>query len=84
MVLGGGGVRRFNSYSFLNSELVGGEWSVSLLGRPLPSGKDSGAHFSGGSLGPRAGLDADTRGKILFLLGIEPRSFSPLNELPGS
>jgi hypothetical protein len=32
-----------------------------------PQGKDPGIHYTGGWLGPRAGLDAEARGKILCL-----------------
>jgi hypothetical protein len=63
-------------YSFSISELDGGEWSASRPGRSLAPGKGlPGTHCTGGWLGPRAGLDTKTRGKILLpLLGIEPRS----------
>jgi hypothetical protein len=30
-----------------------------------PRGKDPGTHFTGGWVGPRAGLDTEARGKIL-------------------
>jgi hypothetical protein len=30
-----------------------------------PPGKDSGTHWTGGWVGPRAGLDAEATGKIL-------------------
>jgi hypothetical protein len=34
-----------------------------------------GTHCTGGWVGPRAGVDTEARGKILYLLpGIEPRS----------
>ena len=33
-----------------------GEWSAARPGRTLPPGK-SGTHFTGGWMGPRAGLD---------------------------
>jgi hypothetical protein len=33
------GGRRYSSYSFLTSELDGGEWSASRPGRALPPGK---------------------------------------------
>jgi hypothetical protein len=45
-----------------------------------PRGMNPGTHWTGGWgwVGPRAGLDSETRRKILFLLsGIEPRSSSP-------
>jgi hypothetical protein len=32
--------RRYNSYSFFNSAVDGGEWSASRLGRALPPGKE--------------------------------------------
>jgi hypothetical protein len=34
------GERKYSSYSFLTSALVGGEWSASRPGRALPRGKD--------------------------------------------
>jgi len=34
----------------------GGEWSAARPGRTLPPGK-TGIHFTGGWVGPRAGLD---------------------------
>jgi hypothetical protein len=37
--LGGGGERRYSSYSFSTLALGGGEWSVSRPGRALPPGK---------------------------------------------
>jgi hypothetical protein len=57
------GERRYSSYSFLTSTLDAGEWSASRSGRALPPG----THLSGGRVGPRAGLDAEARGKILCL-----------------
>jgi hypothetical protein len=32
-----------------------------------PPGKDPGTHWTGGWVGPRAGLDAEARRKILYL-----------------
>jgi hypothetical protein len=62
------GDRRYSSYSFLTSALEGGEWSASRPGRTLPPGKEPpGTHCTGGWVGPRAGLDAEVRGKILCL-----------------
>jgi hypothetical protein len=52
------GERSYSSYSFLTSALEGGEWSASSFGRALTPRKE---------LGPRAGLDAEVRGKILCL-----------------
>jgi hypothetical protein len=62
---GASGERRYSSYSFTTSALDGGEWSVSRPGRDLPSGK--GRHWKGCWVGPRAGLDTETRGKISCL-----------------
>jgi hypothetical protein len=56
------GDRNYNSYSFLTSALEGGEWSASRPGERAPS-----THCTGGWVGPRAGLDAEVRGKILCL-----------------
>jgi hypothetical protein len=40
-----------------------------------PRGKDPGTRWTGGWVGPRAGLDIEARGEILSSLpGIEPRS----------
>jgi hypothetical protein len=57
------GERRYSSYSFLTSALEGVEWSASRPGRALPPGY----LYIGGWVGPRAGLDAEVRGKILCL-----------------
>jgi hypothetical protein len=62
------GDRRYSSSSFLTSALEGGEWSASRPGRALPLGEwTPGTHCIGGWVGPRAGLDAEVRGKILCL-----------------
>jgi hypothetical protein len=68
------GERRYSSYSYLTSALDGGEWSASRPGRTLPPGKGPpGTHCTGGWVGPRAGLDAKTRRKILcFCRGSNP------------
>jgi hypothetical protein len=68
------GERRYSSYSFTTSALHGGEWSASCRGHALPLGK--GAHCTGGWVGPRAGLDTEARGKILY-----PCKGSNLNRL---
>jgi hypothetical protein len=58
---GGGGGRQFDTYSFLTSALERGEWSASRPGRALPRGERApGTHCTGGWVGPRAGLDAET------------------------
>jgi hypothetical protein len=53
-----------------------GECTVSRPGRSLPSESGPvGNHWTGGWVGPRAGLDTEATGKIISLLpGIEPRS----------
>jgi hypothetical protein len=42
---------------FLTSEQVGGEWSASRPGCSTPEEKAIGAHWIGGCMDPRAGLD---------------------------
>jgi hypothetical protein len=65
---GAWGERRCSSYSFSTSALDGGEWSASRPGRALPPGERTpGTHYTGGWVGPRAGLDAGARRKILCL-----------------
>jgi hypothetical protein len=63
-----GGERRYSSYSFSTSALDGGgEWSASRPGRSFtPGERTPGTHCTGGWVGPRAGLDTEVRGKILF------------------
>jgi hypothetical protein len=61
---GAWGERRYS----LTSTLEGGEWSASRHGRALPPGERApGTHCTGGWVDPRAGLDAEGRGKILCL-----------------
>jgi hypothetical protein len=63
---GAWGERRYSSYSFLTLALVGGEWSAGRPGHAFTPGERApGNHCSGGWVGPRASLDAETRGKIL-------------------
>jgi hypothetical protein len=57
------GERRYSSYS-LTSALEGGEWSVSMKPRPRFT---PGTHCTVGWVGPRAGMDAESREKILYL-----------------
>jgi hypothetical protein len=70
------GESRYSSYSFSTSALDGGKWSASRPGRALALGKrTSGTHYTGGWVGPRAGLDTEARGRMLSPLPrIEPRS----------
>jgi hypothetical protein len=65
------GDRRFGSYSFLTSAVEGGEWSASRPGRIYPRGRAPGTHCTGGWVGPRAGLDAEVRGKISTVISIK-------------
>jgi hypothetical protein len=50
---------------FLTPALDGGEWWASPSCRFTPLDKDSATHWIGGWLGPRAGLDAVEKRKIL-------------------
>jgi hypothetical protein len=50
---------------FLTSALDGGEWSVSRTGRFTPGERARGTHWIGGWMGPRGGLDAVEKRKIL-------------------
>jgi hypothetical protein len=66
-------------------------WVVSITLRPCftPGERTPVTHCTGGWVGPRAGLDAETRRKILCLcwgsnLGRPVRSQSKLTELSGS
>jgi hypothetical protein len=68
-------MERYSSYSFSTSALDGREWSESRPGRAYPGERIPGTHSTEGSVGPRAGLDTEARGKILSPLPeIEPRS----------
>jgi hypothetical protein len=62
---------------FLISAPDGGEWSATRSDRFTPGERAPGTHWIGGWLGPRAGLDAVEKIKILPLSGIEPRPSSP-------
>jgi hypothetical protein len=60
------GERRNSSYSFSTSALGEGEWSASRHGRAFtPGERTPGTHWTGGWVGPRAGLDTEVTGKIL-------------------
>jgi hypothetical protein len=56
------GERRYSSYSFTTSALDRGQWWALRPGRAFTPG----THCTGGWVGPRAGLDTEDRGKILF------------------
>jgi hypothetical protein len=58
------GESRYSSYSFSTLALVGGKWSASRPGHPLPPGGIPGTR---GWVGTRAGLDTEDRRKILCL-----------------
>jgi hypothetical protein len=60
-------------HAFLTSALDGGEWSASCPGRYTPGERASGAHWIGGLVGPRTGLDEEKKRKILLLPGFELR-----------
>jgi hypothetical protein len=60
------GERRYSSYSFTTSALDGNKLSASRPDRALPRGRTHGTHCTGGWVGPRAGLDTEDRGKILW------------------
>jgi hypothetical protein len=64
---GAWGDRSYSSYSFSTSALDGGEWSASRPGRAFtPGERTPGTNCTGGWVGPRAGLDTEVRGKILY------------------
>jgi hypothetical protein len=58
---------------FLTSALVGGEWSTSRPGRFTPGERAPGAHWIGGCVDLRAGLDDLENRKFLTLTGLERR-----------
>jgi hypothetical protein len=53
-----------SSILYLTSALDGGEWSDSRPGRFIYRGRAPGTHWIGGSVGPRAVLDAAMKRKI--------------------
>jgi hypothetical protein len=63
---GAWGERRYSSYSFTTTALDWGERSASRIGRAfIPGKRTPGTHWTGGWMGPRAGLDTEDREKIL-------------------
>jgi hypothetical protein len=58
---------------FLTSALVAGEWSTSHTGRFTPGERGHGAHWRGGWVDLRAGLDDLEKRKFLTLQGLELR-----------
>jgi hypothetical protein len=62
---------------FLTSALEGRLWSASRPGHFTPGERAHSTHWIVGWVGPRAGLDAVEKRKILDLLGIEPKLSSP-------
>jgi hypothetical protein len=48
----------------LTSALDGGEWSASYPGSYTPGERTPGTHWTGGWVGPRAGLDTVSKRKI--------------------
>jgi hypothetical protein len=68
-------------HAFFISVLDGGEWSASRPGCFTPRERDSGTHWIGGWVGPRAGLDAVVKRKIPSLYwDSDLRSSSPRKE----
>jgi hypothetical protein len=57
----------------LTLALAGGEWSASRPGRFTPGQRAPGAHWIGGWVDLRAGLDDLEKRKFLTLLGLELR-----------
>jgi hypothetical protein len=58
------------------------EWPVSCPGCFIPEERAPGAHWIGGWVGPRYGLDAVERKKIFTLQRIEPQPVTMPTELP--
>jgi hypothetical protein len=56
---------------FLTSALVGDEWSAPRPGRFIPGEKALSTHWIGSWVGPRTGLNAVERRKVLTLPGFE-------------
>jgi hypothetical protein len=58
----------------LTSALVGGEWSVSRIGRFTPEERASSIHWIEDLVDPIAGLNQVEKRKLLTLSGLELRS----------
>jgi hypothetical protein len=59
--------RKYSSYSFLTLALDGVSGQRHAWPRFTPGERTPGTHYTGGWVGPRAGLDTEARGKILCL-----------------
>jgi hypothetical protein len=69
------GEGRYSSYSFTTSALDGVSGQRHSPAALYPVEMAIGTHYTGGWVGPRAGLDREGRGKIILPLpGIEPIS----------
>jgi hypothetical protein len=64
---GAGGEKRYSSYSLTTSALDGVSGQRHVPVAVYLRGKDPGANWTGGWVGPRAVLDSEARGKILCL-----------------
>ena len=58
----------------MTAALEGGKWSAARLGRTLPRER-TGTHFTGGWVGPRAGLES---AENLALTGIRSWTVQPV------
>jgi hypothetical protein len=58
---------RYNSTHYLTSELDGGEWSASRLGRFNPRERVPGTHWIGGWVGHRTGLEAVVKNVVKIM-----------------
>jgi hypothetical protein len=75
-----GGVE-VQTHIFLTSALVGGESSASRPGRFTHGERAPGTHYTGGWVGPRAGLDME-KWKLLTLPGLELRPLGQPAAIP--
>jgi hypothetical protein len=60
------GEKVYSSYSFTTTALDGASGQRHAPAMLYPEGRTHGTHWTGGWVGPRAGLDTETRGKIIF------------------